>query len=145
MTSGKGLSVDPDIKAIVDQAVEESDTSYSFLHRFLDIDVRLEGETGILTFPVRKHILNRHGCIHGGIIGLAFDMAMGSLHRLAIGPALTLEMKMQYLRAISSGLVTCKSNFLKRGRTISFIESKMTSDKGEVIAAATATFVPAAR
>ena len=136
--------MDADIKAIVDQAVEASDTSYTFLHKFLDIDVRVEGDTGILTFPVRKHILNRHGCIHGGIIGLAFDMAMGSLHRLTIGPALILEMKMQYLRAISTGLVTCRSNFLKRGRSINFIESKMMSDKGELIAAATATFIPAA-
>ena len=137
--------MDAEIKAIVDEAVESSDTSSEFLQNLLDVDIKVEGETGYLTFPVRKHILNRQGSIHGGIVGLAFDMALGSLHRLTIGPSITVELKVQYLRTASEGMVTCESNFLKRGRSISFMESKMRSDKGDLLAAATATLIPVTR
>lgn len=136
--------MDAEIKTIVDRAVESSETSSEFLQNLLDVETRVEGETGFLSFPVRKHILNRQGSIHGGIVGLAFDMAFGSLHRLTIGPSITVELKIQYIRTASDGMVTCETSFLKRGRSISFLESKLRNDKGELLAAATATLIPAA-
>ena len=133
---------DPEIKAILDDALEQADSSATFLHRFLGTSLSVEGETGFLTFPVRKHIINRHGRVHGGILGLAFDMAMGSLHRAVICPALTVEMKIQYLRGSAEGMLRCESVILKKGRTFSTLESKMKNEKGDLIAAAMGTYTP---
>jgi uncharacterized protein (TIGR00369 family) len=52
----------------------------------------------------------------------------------------TLEMKTQYIRPAVSGRVRCEARFLKRGRTVSFLESRMADADGKVVAAATATW-----
>jgi uncharacterized protein (TIGR00369 family) len=49
-------------------------------------------------------------------------------------------MKTQYIRPAVSGRVRCEARFLKRGRTVSFLESRMTDADGKVVAAATATW-----
>jgi uncharacterized protein (TIGR00369 family) len=49
-------------------------------------------------------------------------------------------MKTQYLRPALSGTVRCEGRFLRRGRTINYMESRMTDEEGKLLAVATSTW-----
>lgn len=67
---------------------------------------------------------------------------MGHLLNHALGGAgVTIEMKVQYLRAIRAGRVTCEARFNKKGRTVNYLEAKMFDTLGTPVAVATATWL----
>jgi uncharacterized protein (TIGR00369 family) len=91
--------------------------------------------------PVRDFMFNPQGSLHGGVIAFALDVSMGHLIRRTIGrPGITLEMKTQYLRPALSGTVRCEGRFLRRGRSINYMESRMTDEDGKLLAVATSTW-----
>ena len=51
----------------------------------------------------------------------------------------TLECKMQYLSAMTKGVMECEAWVVKRGRSIAFLEAKVTCEN-KLIATSTATF-----
>ena len=57
-----------------------------------------------------------------------------------VGEGATIEMKIQYLRPIREGKVTCEGRFIKKGRTLSFMESRLSDQDGQLAAVATATW-----
>jgi len=112
-----------------------------FLAKFFGAEVSYGDETCIVELPVHDFLFNPQGSLHGGVIAFALDVSMGHLIRRTTGrAAVTLEMKTQYIRPAVSGRVRCEARFLKRGRTVSFLESRMTDADGKVVAAATATW-----
>jgi uncharacterized protein (TIGR00369 family) len=52
----------------------------------------------------------------------------------------TLEMKTQYLRPARSGRLRCEGRYLKQGKQISYLESRLTDDDAKLLAVATATW-----
>jgi acyl-coenzyme A thioesterase PaaI-like protein len=49
-------------------------------------------------------------------------------------------MKTQFVRPIRSGRIRCEGRFLKHGRRISFMETRLTGSDGKLAAMATATW-----
>ena len=95
----------------------------------------------MVEFEVKDFMYNPQGSLHGGIIALALDVSMGHLiHHVTGEGGATLEMKIQYLRRITSGRLRCSARFLRQGRTVSFLETRMWDGAGELAAIATATF-----
>lgn len=91
---------------------------------------------------VEPFMLNVHGALHGGAVAFFLDIAMGHLiAHVAGGAGATVEMKVQYLRAIPPGPIRCEATILKRGRRLSFLEAKLLMANGEAGAAATGTFI----
>ncbi len=124
-----------------------------FLNRLLGVDIAFppedapfsQKEACRITFEVRDIFLNMNGVLHGGVIATVLDMSMGHLVHEVAGPDVasggaTMEMKVQYLRAITEGVVTTEGRFLRRGRNVGFLESKMWDAEGRLAAAATGTF-----
>ena len=74
------------------------------------------------------------------MMAFSMDVSMGHLLNHVDGPGTTIEMKAQYLAPIKSGLVRCEASFLRRGRSISFIQSAAFGSDNEPIAHATATW-----
>lgn len=111
-----------------------------FLARLLGLAIRYEGERCIVEFAVADWMFNPQGSLHGGVIGTVLDISMGHLLHHVAGAGTTLEMKTQYMGAVRSGRLRCEASFLRRGRSISFLESRMTDEAGEAVAAATATW-----
>ena len=112
-----------------------------FLARLFGLDISYSDETCIVEVPVRDFMFNPQGTLHGGVIALALDISMSHLIKRAIGRAgITLEMKTQYLRPAVSGTVRCEGRFLRRGRTINYLESRMTDADGKLLAVATSTW-----
>ncbi|WP_425090813.1 PaaI family thioesterase [Tropicimonas sp. S265A] len=93
-----------------------------------------------LTFPVTEMLKNPQGSLHGGAMASAMDISMGHLVNKVAGPGATIEMKIQYMRPVMDGTVTCEGSFTKRGRSMSFMESKLYTHDGKLAAQATATW-----
>lgn len=113
-----------------------------FLSRLLGFEVGYTEETCIVSFEVMPGLFNPQGTLHGGILATAMDISMGHLLNRADGPGATLEMKVQYLAPVASGRVRCEGSFLRRGRSVSFLQSKASGEDGKLIAHATATWKP---
>ena len=93
-----------------------------------------------ITFNVNEMLLNPQGSLHGGVMAAVMDISMGHLLNKTDGMGATIEMKIQYLRPVRQGRVTCEGRFIKKGRTISFMESLLSDDTGKLAAIATATW-----
>jgi uncharacterized protein (TIGR00369 family) len=112
-----------------------------FLARLFGLSISYTDETCVVEVPVRDFMFNPQGSLHGGVIAFALDVSMGHLIRRTIGrPGITLEMKTQYLRPALSGTVRCEGRFLRRGRSINYMESRMTDEDGKLLAVATSTW-----
>ena len=84
--------------------------------------------------------MNPQGSLHGGIIATVMDISMGHLLNETVGKGATIEMKIQYLRPVHVGKVTCEGRFIKKGRKLSFMESRLSDQDGKLAAVATATW-----
>ncbi len=112
-----------------------------FLAPLFGLEISYTDETCIVEIAVRDFMFNPQGSLHGGVIAFALDVSMGHLIKRSVGrPGLTLEMKTQYMRPAVSGRVRCEGRFLKRGRSINYLESRMTDESGKLVAIATSTW-----
>ena len=112
-----------------------------FLARLFGLDISYTDETCIVEVPVLDFMFNPQGSLHGGVIAFALDVSTGHLIKRTVGrPGITLEMKTQYLRPALSGRVRCEGRFLRRGRSINYLESRMTDADGKLLAIATSTW-----
>ncbi|MGR3758218.1 MAG: PaaI family thioesterase [Tranquillimonas sp.] len=93
-----------------------------------------------IALDVAEMFLNPQGVLHGGIIASVMDISMGHLIAKTAGPGATIEMKVQYLRPVGLGPASCEGRFLRRGRTLSFLESRLYTGDGRLAALATATW-----
>lgn len=93
-----------------------------------------------ITFPVTEMVKNPQGSLHGGAMASAMDISMGHLVNKVAGPGATIEMKIQFMRPLSSGEAICEGRFTRRGRSISFMESRIWGEDGKLAALATATW-----
>lgn len=119
-----------------------------FLARFLDLSFAYLPEAAAdtakevcrLTFPVTDLLRNPQGSLHGGIMASAMDISMGHLVNKVAGPGATIEMKVQFIRPVTEGVVRVEGSFTRRGRSLSFMESKLFTQDGKLAAHATATW-----
>jgi uncharacterized protein (TIGR00369 family) len=119
-----------------------------FLARFLDLSFEYlpldvpdaRKEACRVTFPVNDMLRNPQGVLQGGVIAAALDISMGHLLKKVAGAGATVELNIQYLRPVRDGPVACLGTFTKRGRSLSFMESRLTGRDGELAAVATATW-----
>jgi acyl-CoA thioesterase len=92
---------------------------------------------------VEEHHLNPGMVVHGGATytmadtGMAFAL-MPMLQENEI--ATTVEIKISYYKAVREGGITCKTECLKKGNRIAFLESELRDDAGDVIARANGTY-----
>lgn len=97
-------------------------------------------ETCRISFEVDDMFLNPQGSLHGGIVATVMDISMGHLVATTAGAGATVEMKVQYMRPVGLGKAVCEGRFLRRGRTLSFMESRLYRSDGELASLATATW-----
>ncbi len=122
-------------------ATGEQEFGSFFLLRLLGMAVSYEGECCIVSFTVTPALFNPQGSLHGGVLATAMDISMGHLLHHTARAAATLEMKVQYMAPVTAGLVRCEASFLRRGRSVSFLQSKATRDDGRLVAQGTATWM----
>ncbi|MFC4276609.1 PaaI family thioesterase [Achromobacter aloeverae] len=111
-----------------------------FLARFLDLKFEYRDAQCVVTFELEDFMFNPQGSLHGGIIAMVMDISMGHLLNHAQGPGLTLEMKIQYIKAARTGSLRCVGEFIRLGRGVSYLKSTLRDAEGDVVAFATSTW-----
>lgn len=101
-----------------------------------------EAETLRCSFHAGEQFLNPAGVVQGGILAAMLDEAMGPLASFIQQKPIfsqTLEIKVSYLSPAQPGRIFGEAKFVKMGRNIGFMEGRLTSPEGEVLAIATTT------
>lgn len=77
---------------------------------------------------------NPYGVVHGGMFYTMADNAGGANACLLMQHPVTLNSSFQYLRNVSSGIVTARCTVVRSGRTILVLRVEITSDTGLLLA-----------
>jgi uncharacterized protein (TIGR00369 family) len=139
-----------DAQARLSRALDDHEQAFErfFFARFLDLDFGYLPDEAPdaakdvcrVTFPVTDMLRNPQGVLHGGVMCSVMDISMGHLVAKVAGPGATIEMKVQFIRPVAEGRVTVEGSFTRRGRTLSFMESRLYEQGGALAAHATATW-----
>ena len=121
---------------------DEQDFGSFYLSRFLGFKTSYEDNLCIVTFEAKSPMFNPQGTLHGGVIATALDVSMGHLLHHQMGAGATLEMNVKYLLPINGGQVRCEGSFIKKGKTIIFLQSHLYREDQRLAAYASATWIP---
>ena len=89
-------------------------------HKAVGIEfVELHEDGATMRLEVDERHLNGAGVVHGGVTFTLADSALGYGIYKAVGkPCTTAEMKINYLKPVSSGVLTARSHILRAGRRL---------------------------
>jgi uncharacterized protein (TIGR00369 family) len=97
----------------------------------------------VISLRVQNKLLQVHGVMHGGVIAVLADTAGGLASYMACPPGTrvaTIEMKINYLEAISEGTVKAVAEVVRIGRHTSVVDCDITDSKKRVVGKALMTF-----
>ncbi len=101
--------------------------------------INLTDEECILDGIITETSMNPYGMAHGGyIFGLA-DTASGIL-AATLGPAVTIDSSIYYLKPLKTDSVRAISTFDKKGKNISIFSVKVYDSNNVLVATATNTY-----
>ncbi|WP_253924988.1 PaaI family thioesterase [Halobacillus sp. A5] len=92
--------------------------------------------TGLLT--------QRHGTVHGGVLATMVDAAVGTSIRSLLPEkkaAVTVEMKVNYLRPSTGSKLIGEGRIINKGQSIIVGEAQIKNEDGKVVAHGTATYM----
>ncbi|MDQ0338095.1 uncharacterized protein (TIGR00369 family) [Caldalkalibacillus uzonensis] len=121
-------------------AEHQPDFEQFFLAKFFDLQFSYGEETCRVDVQVADYMFNPQGSLHGGVISFILDVAMGHLCKKFLGPAVTLEMKINFLKPVFRENIYCESRFIKKGKTVVVLEARMFNADDAPVAVATSTW-----
>ena len=105
--------------------------------------LRVEGGAAEVLLPLKSELRNRAGKLHGGAIFSLLDIAMGLACSSAHGFAqksVTVECKINYMRAIDDGEVLCHARVIHHGSRTLVLEAEVRQGEA-LVARAQGTFM----
>jgi uncharacterized protein (TIGR00369 family) len=96
----------------------------------------------LFTLEVDERHYNPLGTLHGGVYVDLADAAMGWAFAATLGETesfTTIELKINFLRAVRQGLVTAEANVIKSGSTIGYVDCDVKDDQGRLVAKSSST------
>lgn len=105
----------------------------------------VEAELGVVTVELAPKDVHQNiaGTVHGGVLSVIADSAMG----LAFGTTIevgqsftTVEQKINFLRPVFDKTVRARGEVIQRGRTLGFMECRISDSDGKLVAFATSTY-----
>ena len=104
--------------------------------------IRMDKECSQCALQAGEKLLNINGVVHGGAIYSMVDTGMGAAlyAHVAEGQRFaTVEIKISYFAAVTSGGLTCTSKVINQTRKLAALESEVHND-GRLVAKAIGTF-----
>jgi uncharacterized protein (TIGR00369 family) len=103
-----------------------------------------------IAFEAKPEFCNPAGFVQGGFLAAMLDDAMGPAVLVKSDGALytaTIDLQVSFLAPAKTGLLTAEATVVQIGKTIGFIEGKLTDADGVVVAKATASarLIPTAK
>ncbi len=114
-------------------------------YKLIGMKPKLEGDTVVVELEVKK---DKHyqalGTAHGGVIASVLDSAIGlNLNRKLFNEgkvAVTAQLNVHYLKPVTEGKIIGKGKIIHIGSRIAVGYGEVFNERGEKLAAATATF-----
>jgi acyl-CoA thioesterase len=103
---------------------------------------RCENGLSRCLIEVNEKLLNPHGTLHGGVAYSMADTGMGAAlyTRMDEGElCATIEIKIVYFKAVTSGTLTCDTKLIHRSKRIAALESEIKLGE-QLVAKALGTF-----
>lgn len=91
---------------------------------------------------ISETLFNPHQVVHGGVLFALADTSMGAALYSVMDDqesCATIEVKMNFIKAVREGRLDCETTVLRRGRSTAVLESKITAN-GELAAIALGTY-----
>ncbi len=134
---------EPTIRDRLEQGLQETEPDFGafFLLRFFGFEVSYGDDTCTVRIPTSSYMYNPQGSLHGGVIAMAADISMGHLCKHALSTCVTLDMDLKFIRPVT-GPARCEARFLKKGRAVVNLESRVyREDDDKLAAVVTATWI----
>ena len=91
---------------------------------------------------VNEHLFNPHKVLHGGVLYSMADTGMGGALYTELNQdesCATVEVKINYLKSVKSGFLTCNTRVIHRGKSVAVMESEILNDE-RLVAKAIGTY-----
>jgi|HigsolmetaAR205D_1030408.scaffolds.fasta_scaffold06675_3 acyl-CoA thioesterase len=106
----------------------------------LEVERISQGEVQ-LKLAVRPEFFNVVKTVHGGVYASVLDTTMGFTVRSVAGcPVVTVNMNINFLKAINQGTLRSKGRILSMGKNLAVAEAYIYSEDGQALAHSTGTF-----
>lgn len=96
----------------------------------------------ILKLPVKDHLMNANGVMHGGVLTTILDTVSGITIRSTKKDirVATISLTTQFIAPVKGGTIYAYANIINQGNKIQYIESKVTNEEGSIVGTGLATF-----
>lgn len=106
--------------------------------------IDLKPEEGMITvsFEGKKEFCNPSGFIQGGMLSAMLDDTMGPAAFIMTGGKLytpTITMTVSFISPGKVGSFVCEAKVVQMGKTVVFVEARLTDEAGTLVATATST------
>ncbi|WP_164491782.1 PaaI family thioesterase [Staphylospora marina] len=111
--------------------------------KFETLDHDPEQDVYVHRMTVSDELKNRFHMLHGGVTATFIDTAMGSVVLQLEGDgakAVTMNLHVHFLAPATEGRLTAETRVVKRGRTVTLLETRVTDERNRLIATASSTF-----
>ena len=102
----------------------------------------IEPGHAVFQMEVDERHHNPMGTLHGGIYCDLADAAMGWAYAATLGEGetfTTIELKINFLRAVRQGTLTAEGKVVKAGGTLGYVECDVKDEQGRLVARASST------
>ncbi len=93
----------------------------------------------VLSIELTEGAHNALGNVHGGFLFTLCDTASGAVSASESRVSVTLDSNIHYLKGVKQGRLRIEARSIHCGRTTLVVETKITNEEGELIAAGTFT------
>jgi uncharacterized protein (TIGR00369 family) len=101
-------------------------------------------DQAIVKLKTEQCHLQPFGIVHGGVLATLIDTATfwSVFLRLPEDAGLVnIDLKLNYLKSVSTGLITAQGRCIRAGRSINYAEASVTDKKGNILAHGTSTLM----
>lgn len=140
-TARRPLANEATPRAVFETALSEHSQELGnfFLAKLLGFEVSYTDNSCVVEFTAHEYLQNPRGLLQGGVLATAMDISMGHLAQRIGGPGATVTLEARYHRAVSGGRVRCEGKVVHRGGSLWFLETRVTTEDGELVASGTCT------
>lgn len=94
-----------------------------------------------LELPIKNHLINTNGTVHGGVYATMLDNIMSIAVRNKVNKDIvTVNLNINYFQAIQEGVLIGRAKILQQGYRIVTCEGEVTNEHGDVLAKSTGVF-----
>ncbi len=104
----------------------------------------IELDKSVIELNTSRCHLQAYGIVHGGVLATLIDTATfwSVFMRIPEDAGLVnIDLKLNYLKPVDKGLLTAEGRAIRSGNSISYAESKVRDENGELVAHGTSTLM----